>query len=124
MERDSKRAGPRAMAPLLARSLRCPARFQHDEHGRIRMSEERDHEPDPPADKVADLERQADEAHRRLADTERQADERLEQAEDELRTRTSEQEATAERLRREVREPTGPLLPQEPKAEEHEGEKA
>ncbi len=66
---------------------------------------------------VSELERGAEEARKKLADTERQADETLERAQDELRERTAEQEANAEKLRREAREPTGPLLPQPPDTE-------
>ena len=60
---------------------------------------------DEPSADLADLERQADEAHHRLKDTEHQADETLEDVEKELRERTKEQEATAERLLREARKP-------------------
>lgn len=64
-----------------------------------------------PAAELTDLEGQAEEARRRLAERERQAEETLTEADAKLRERTEKQEATAERLRREVREPTGPLLP-------------
>jgi hypothetical protein len=59
-------------------------------------------------------ERGADEALERLREAERKADETLREAAEELEEVTEEQEKRAERLRKEVREPTGPLLPPEP----------
>ena len=56
----------------------------------------------------------ADEALDRLREAERKADETLAEATEELEELTEEQEARAERLRKEVREPTGPLLPPDP----------
>ena len=63
-------------------------------------------------------ERDADSARRRLQETEQRADETLEQAAEKLQELTEEQEATADRLRKEVREPTGPLLRREPEKDD------
>jgi hypothetical protein len=67
-----------------------------------------------------DLEHQAEEARRKLAEAERGADEALEHAAEELRQLTQEQEQRAERLKKEVREPTGPLPPSEPEDQDQE----
>jgi len=66
------------------------------------------------------LEHQADEARRKLAKAEQGADEALEHAAEQLRELTQAQEQHAERLKKELREPTGPLPPSEPKDQDQE----
>jgi hypothetical protein len=58
--------------------------------------------------------RELEAARERLAEAERAADESVEDAERRLEQRSAEAEAREKRLRREMHEPTGPLLPPEP----------
>ena len=74
--------------------------------------------PDSRPDAASERERQAEQARQKLAEVERRAEEALAREADELEALTERQEKTAERLRKESRELTGPLLPQGP---EHEG---
>jgi cell division septum initiation protein DivIVA len=60
----------------------------------------------------ADQDREAEEqSHQRLEEIQREADRTLEEAAEKLREVTEQQEAHAERLRKEAREPRGPVFP-------------
>lgn len=63
-------------------------------------------------EKLERLEGEVEEARKRLREAERAADEQIERAE-RLGERAAELKEGGERLRREMNEPTGPLLPPE-----------
>lgn len=75
---------------------------------------ERKREGKPPADRLGELERQADEVRRKVADLERKAEETLERAED-LEEKNKALDAADHEIRRKAHEPIGFPPPPKPK---------